>query len=172
MTEISERIVARIRTNEDGSLSNPKVELYALLRAEQVVTPNAAWTIIMKSGKGHLPSGKYQASVHQSPAFKRRLEYLMEEKADLEAKADIWADMEWQAKQSYRRACALNEPDKMMRATDQLMKIAMRGGRAPANGNEGGGEEKPKGDRGAPAVPTPNPADLVPDFHAAKLLER
>jgi hypothetical protein len=163
---IPERVVAKLRRQEDGSLSNPKVEQYALLRSEgpTVISMTAAWTVIMRSGKGHLPSGQYQAKVHQSPAFKRRLEELMAEKEALEAEGALGA-LEWQFRQIYRRACAMNDLDKQLRSSDQLMKLLLR--KEP---KEPAAPKEPSArGRGAPTVEEAMPE--VPDQFSHRLLD-
>lgn len=167
-SEVGERIIARLRLEADGSLSNVRVEQYALLRAEEVVAPSAAWTIIMSSARGNLPSSSYQQNVHKSPAFKRRLEALMEEKAHLGD--SVWGQLEWQARQTYRKASALNDLRVMQSATDTLLKIALRNEKPekPEKADDG---ESPRG-RGAPAIPIPLPTDNLPNYRADKLLGR
>lgn len=169
MPKIGERIVAKLRLTEDGSLSNKKVEQYALLRSEEVVAVTAAWTIIMTSANGNLPSSGYMVNVHKSPAFKARLEALMSEKAELQEKGGVWGQLEWQAKQLYRKCAALNDVGGMQRATDTLLKVAARTDRSekpPAN--EDGETRGP----GAPPIEVPMPEDHVANYRVNKLLDR
>lgn len=156
MPNIAERIVARLRTEEDGSLSNQKVEQYALMRAEEVLTPWQTWVVTMSSGRGNTPSTGYQANVHKSPAFKRRLEALMEEKAQLQ-EGGVWGQLEWQARQLYRKCAAMNDPKGMQSATDTLFRVAMEAKKA-AKAAEAPIEDEEQGEkrgRGAPAIETP-----------------
>lgn len=150
---IEDRIVARLRRGEEGELSNAKIEQYALMLAEEVVSPNAAWIICMSRAKGSVPSGVYRSKIHRSPAFRDRVEELMSEKAELET-GGVWGRLEWQARQLYRKCAALNDVKGMQSATDTLLRIAMRGdkSKAPVDGGEETGE--PRG-RGAPPAPTP-----------------
>lgn len=165
---ISERIVARLQLEEDGALSNKRVEQYALLRVEEVIAPSAAWTIIMSSERGNLPSSGYQKNVHKSPAFKARLEALMAEK--VEFGDAVWGRLEWQARQVYRKAAAMNDLRAMQQATETLLRIALRNEKQkPDPDPEDEGEKR---GRGAPSVPTPAPEDHVPNYRATKLLDR
>lgn len=167
-SEITERIVARLTRGAEGELSNPKVEQYALLRAEEVVTPSAAWTICMASEKGNLPSGSYQANIHKSPAFKARLDQLMSEKQRLEEDG-VWGRLEWQARQLYRKAAAMNDLRGMQQATDTLLKIAQRNEKPPEKKPE---DETPKREGpGAPTIETPLET-AGDDFMARRLIER
>lgn len=168
MLGVGERIVARLRLTEDGSLSNKKAEQYALLRSEETVSVSAAWLIIMASAKGNLPSSNYQANIHKSPAFKVRLEALMTEKAELQG-AGVWGQLEWQAKQLYRKCAALNDVPGMQRATDTLLKIAARNDKPekPAANEDGAARRGP----GAPAVEVPE-SDPHDDSVTRRLLER
>lgn len=167
--DMNERIVARIRTEEDGALSNKRVEQYALLRAEEVVTINAAWLAVMARGdRKKLPSYGYQGEVHKSPAFKRRLEELMAEKAQLE-EAGVWGRIEWQARQLYRKCAAMNDVGGMQRATDTLLRVAQKTDK-PVK------EESPANDSvrrgpGAPPVEVDDP-EPMDERIVGKLLDR
>ena len=131
----------------------------------------AAWTVVMRSGKGHLPSGRYQGNVHKSPAFKQRLEFLMSEKAAADA-GDDWDQLKRQMKQAYRWAVAINDPEKMLRANDAMHKllkdIDRRNGPPPVANDE---SEEKRG-RGAPTAPTPLAEDTSSDFFAERLVSR
>jgi len=167
MSVVGDRIVARLRLTEDGSLSNKKVEQYALMRSEEVVAITAAWTIIMTSVNGNLPSSGYMVNVHKSPAFKARLEALMSEKAELQDKG-VWGQLEWQAKQLYRKCAALNDVGGMQRATETLLKIAFRTDRLekPAANEDSEGRGP-----GAPPIEVPLPEDHVANYRVNKLLD-
>lgn len=167
--DFNERIVARLRLDDDGALSNKRVEQYALLRSEEVCSISAAWLTAMAGGeRKKLPNGRYQGLIHSSPHFKYRLEQLMAEKAQLE-EGGVWGRLEWQARQQYRWCAAMKNIEGMQRATDTLLKIALT-------------TSKPKGDAppetpgekrgpGAPPVESPLPEDAEPDYHAQRLLE-
>lgn len=150
----NERTVARLKAEEDGSLSNRKVERFALLLAEGICTEHAAWVVVMtNAGKTKLPSGGYLANIRKSPAFKRRVKELTDEREALQSQDDIWSQLEWQGRQLYRRGAAMDDAAMMMKGTDVLMKVAMK--RDPPDR-----PEKPAGrGPGAPTVPTPEPAD-------------
>lgn len=167
---VSERIVARLRLEEDGSLSNKRVEQYALLRSEEVMAQSAAWTVIMSSERGNLPSGGYQKNIHKSPAFKARLEGLMAEKAEFED-GGVWGRVEWQARQLYRKAAAMNDLGGMQKATDTLMQIAKRKDRPPEREAANDGDEEKRG-RGAPSIPVPEPEDEAGNSGADYMRER
>ena len=166
MSQIQERVVARLRREEDGSLSNARIEQYALLRAEDVVTPAAAWTMIMAAGdRKRAPSGTYQAKVHQSPAFKGRLEELVSEREQLQAQGP-WGQLEWQTRQNYRRACAMNDVRAMTAATEMLFKIVSRNEKPVKPEKPEAEEGESERGRGAP------PVEMPVQNHVSHLRER
>lgn len=167
---VSERIVDRMHITEDGSLSNKKIERFAIIMAEEVIAETAAWTIVMSSSKGNLPSHDYKRRIKKSPAFQARMETLMEEKARLQEDGSVWGQLEWQAKQGYRMAVARDDLSKMMQATEMLMKLAFRNEKASLPPKEE--SEKDSKGRGAPAVDMPLPADHVPNYRRAALVEK
>lgn len=165
---VGERIVARLRRLEDGSLSNQKVEQYAILLAENVVNKTAAISMTLATKGGNKPSSGYLANIHKSPAFKARLEELMEERAQLEV-GGVWGRLEWQARQIYRKACAMNDLQGMQRATDTLYKIATRTDKPERPADPANDGETVHRGPGAPAVEAPVEE---PDSIKARLIAR
>lgn len=161
---------ASLRRLEGGAISNPRVERYALMRAEEVLTPHKCWVITHSSRAGNLPGGKRQKNVNSSAVFKARLEELMQEKTELEA-GGTWGRMEWQARQAYRVAVAKDDLRLMMLATDQLYKIVNQGAKPPKveAENDDDGVKRP---RGAPSIAVPDPADHVENYRVGKLLDK
>lgn len=170
---IGKNIVARLRLEEDGTLSNKRVEQYALLRAEEVLTVSAAWIVIMRSAAGNTPSSAYQANIHKSPAFKARLEALMAERAELEAQG-VWGRLEWQNRQLYRKCAAMNDVKGMQAATDGLMRVAIEAEKKLAREVAAAADQEDgeKRGRGAPPVPTPLDSDSQQDYFAERLISR
>jgi hypothetical protein len=149
VSNIQERVIARLRRNEDGSLSNSRIEQYALLRSECVVTLSAAWVIIM--GRA---SGSYRGNIHKSPAFKARLEELVAEREQLQEQGP-WGQLEWQTRQNYRRAVAINDVRLMTASTEMLYKILSRGEKPPKAEKPEEEAAVPRGP-GAPVVEDPS----------------
>lgn len=165
MTEESNRAEVydvKLRMNEDGSLSNAKAEQYAILRAEAVISDSAAWNIIFGTPK----SRGYRTKIHASAAFKRRLEFLVTEKATLEAQGD-WGKHQWRFEQLYRKGAALNDTSLMLEAAKQLVKITTR--------NDPPLKPAGTGKVGAPSAdsePDREPGDDHDDVVVRKLMER
>jgi hypothetical protein len=162
-----------IRVGDGGAFTNHKIERFALMLVDGVLSPYKCFVITHASKGGNLPGGKRQQNIMADAAFKARVEELKMEKERLEAEG-VWGTLEWQARQSYRRACALEDLPRQLAATEQLMKIALRGGRAPKEEKPEGDEadEAPKRGRGAPPIEVPKPEDHVPNYRANKLLEK
>jgi hypothetical protein len=162
-----------LRQDETGAFTNSKVERFALMLADGILSPYKCFVITHSSRGGNLPGGKRQQNIMASPAFKARVEELRMERERLEG-GDIWDQLEWQARQTYRRACALEDLSKQMAATELLMRVALRGGRAAKETKPEAeeGEEAPKRGRGAPSIETPEPADIIPNYRAARLIEK
>jgi hypothetical protein len=152
---------ARLQLQEDGSLSNARAELYVLLRAEEVVSPTAAWAV--SGGTKRSPNTQYIRSIHSSPLFKDRLEALMTEKAKL-LDEGVRGAIIWQARQIYRRACAKDDVAMMVKATEMLIRMD---GRERADDEK----DKPKRSVGAPLVEAPQPDDMD-DVATRSLLNR
>lgn len=175
------KIVARLKLKEDGSISNARVEQYALLLAEEVLPPTTAWIICMatrreakidpatgKKKRPSLPSNNYKRNIHQSPAFRIRCEQLFTEKYKLMEDGDV-GQLIWQIKQNYRRAVARDDLRMMDKATDQLMRIVLPTLKpAPADKPEGG---VPRG-KGAPSTDELHPEPEEEDVFGARLLQR
>lgn len=156
--EFTERMVARLRQGEDGALSNPKAELYALMLGEGVASKTACWDMAMATPRGNLPSGRYRQTVNQSPALKARVAQLIEERERLMTTGDLRDQMLWQANQLWRRGCAMNDVRLMERATTLLFDLEKRVNPAPK-------PEKPEPSergRGAPAVEAPQEEGYTP----------
>lgn len=153
--EINEGVVARLKLEEDGSLSNKRVERYVCLLADGVDEPTA-WKATLpaksRSKKQGGDSWSYRKNIHRSPAFKARLERLMAEKAELTAENNgIWGDLRWQAKQLYRMAVSSADLKAMESATRLLLQVATKGG----VGGETPAAAEPERGPGAPSVETP-----------------
>lgn len=122
MNETQEYLPARIRLEEDGTLSNKRVEQYVLLRADEV-SADLAWRLTSPKKNSKSDGGNYRANVHKNKNFKERLEYLVDRRAELLAKG-IWGQIQWQAEQMYATARATNDHALMTKATDMLLKVA------------------------------------------------
>lgn len=167
----TERIVARLRLAEDGSLSNPKAELYALTLADGVVSKTAAQQMCFQSEGGNLPSSQYLGKIQESPHFKIRVAELQKEKAELADSEDLRKQMLWQVRQLWRRGCALGDARLMERATALLFDLDKRVN-PPPKPEKAPEEENPRG-RGAPAVETPTEEGYTPGTAARdRLLTR
>lgn len=159
---------------DSGAISNSKVERYALMLADEILTPYKCWVITNSYKGGTLPSSKRQQNIHSSAIFKARVEELKMEKAALQEQG-IWGELEWQARQNWRRAAALEDIQKQIAATNQLLQIALKGGKpakVDAPEEEAANEPGEKRSRGAPVIESPVPAEIVPDFRLNKLLDR
>lgn len=77
----------------------------------------------------------------------------MDEKSKL-GEAGVWGELEWQAKQQYRRCAAFDDLGGMQRATDTLLKIAQRNDRPAPGAEQPETAGVPRG-RGAPPVEAP-----------------
>lgn len=115
---------SRFRVNEEGAITNAKVERYALMLADGVV-PNVAWRNVgyaLETGYAK----DWRRRVDGSPVFKRRLAFLMAEKAETEASASPFAQARWAASQLWREARAKDDIRAAEKAADLLFKIGER----------------------------------------------
>lgn len=149
MTE--EAFVPKIRILPDGSIGNAKIELYALILADDVPGPDA-WRA---AGYDVERQAGYRRKIHMTEEFQRRLAQLQEERNRLMAE-DPYGRAEWMAGQLYRVAIAKGDVSGMTKAADMQLKISM------AKGGASGAAAQPAADAGPPK-PVGRPPTEMPN---------
>ncbi len=139
----------RIKLASDGSLARVKLELFALLLADEF-TEIEAW-----KASGHkIRAGRdsYRRHVSCNPLFQGRLKALMDEKQTLEADP-IWGESTWMANQLWRTARATGDSTMMTKAAEMRFKISQA--KHEAGGGASGAPDKEPRSPGRPPAETP-----------------
>lgn len=157
----SEKLIAGLKIEEDGSLNNKRMEVYALMVADGVENCTAWKTLGAKTNGG---SGNYRRNVEKSRAFKERVKTLTDEKAELEAKGPLGRLM-WMANQIWYRSSARDDSQGMQRAADLMLKVTDK--MNPPAPPEGG-----KGTVGAPLGESPSSGPSDADRIRMRLMEK
>lgn len=114
----------RFTADDQGALSNPKVERYALFLADDVPA-SRAWGLAGYTDETGYAKG-WRRRVERDPVFQGRVRELMTERQDLEASASPFAQARWTASQLWRDARAQGDVKASEKAADLLFKIAER----------------------------------------------
>lgn len=116
MTEVVEKFAPIVKSNADGSLSNPDQERVAL-RVAVGFTFSEAWEAIGKKTSGH-SSRVYRRKIQNHPTFKGRVAVIQAEKTELEQLNKIWGETLFLCNQMYREALAVSDMAKMQKAIE------------------------------------------------------
>jgi hypothetical protein len=118
---------ASVKRNTDGSLANPRYEMFAVILADRFSVVDAWNTAtIAITGKPSSSSGghaAYRNKVYRDQLFKGRLSMLEIERDQLEAD-DTFGDLTWVSKQLYRVSMAKMDATGIGKAASLLMDIA------------------------------------------------
>lgn len=162
----------RFHAAADGSLSNSRVERFALFLADEVPATKA-WALA-----GYTDVSGYakdwRKRVERDPVFQERVRGLMAEKAESEADPSPFAAARWTAKQLWRDARAVGDIRASEKAADLLFKIGDREVTwLQATGGAAAAPAVPSGrGPGRPPIEVPAAVEAAPSEIARRLLGR
>ena len=144
----------RFRALEDGAVSNPKVERYALFLADGVADLDA-WRLAGYAAETGYAKD-WRRRVKANAVFQARLAALLEEKAVIESSGSPFAQARWAAGQLWREARAVSDIGAATKAAELLFKIGEREADVSARGarktDSPAAPEQSEGRPGRPAV--------------------
>lgn len=158
---IAQKGELRFQILEDGAISNPKVERFALMLADDVV-PATAWRTLGGSNDGG--SFAYRKKIETDERFLERLRGLKDEREILMAD-DLFGEAKWMARQMWREARAKGDSTLMKNAADMRMKILEK-----EDARSSAGDPAPRGP-GAPVAPNPQSDGSLSDVRQ-RLLDK